>query len=237
MDTKAIQQLAEQLAKEQFPDDTWGRKVWSDGFEAGAAAASPLLNSAVVESPCAKKHPELYTGSYCFKCGKDYLHCPEQGFTMHDFEKGLMLAGLVAPSNEQEKAEKEALDKWEAPAPQAIPETKEALKPAIENKFDTFFGTGYWEEQYKPHIVMFAKQCCEQLASLRGKEEGERGASDRWKQELAEEAIKSIQLPDSLYNKLTIEAKNGKIIIRPKEFPKEVKEDDVASDNNSNQSK
>lgn len=31
----------------------------------------------------------------------------------------------------------------------------------IEQKYDIFFGTGYWEEQYKKHIVMFAKQCVE----------------------------------------------------------------------------
>jgi phage FluMu protein Com len=124
MDTKAIQQLAESHLTMMFmgEHETYIRKAviafGVEMFEAGAAAASPQLNS--VESPCAKKHPELYTGSYCFKCGRDYLHCPEPDFTMQDFEKGLMLAGLVPPSNEQEKAEKEVLDGWEAPAPQAI---------------------------------------------------------------------------------------------------------------------
>jgi hypothetical protein len=33
----------------------------------------------------------------------------------------------------------------------------------IEKFYDDFFGTGYWEEQYKPHIVEFARQCIEQL--------------------------------------------------------------------------
>jgi hypothetical protein len=49
MDTKAIQQLAEQLAKEQFPDDKWGRKVWSDGFEAGAADKGLVLKDGLIE--------------------------------------------------------------------------------------------------------------------------------------------------------------------------------------------
>ena len=29
----------------------------------------------------------------------------------------------------------------------------------IEDKYDEFFGTGYWEVQYKKHIVEFAFQC------------------------------------------------------------------------------
>ncbi|RYZ63045.1 MAG: hypothetical protein EOO14_00415 [Chitinophagaceae bacterium] len=29
----------------------------------------------------------------------------------------------------------------------------------IEEKYDEFFGTGYWEVQYKRHIVEFAFQC------------------------------------------------------------------------------
>lgn len=29
----------------------------------------------------------------------------------------------------------------------------------IEGKYDEFFGTGYWEVQYKQHIVEFAFQC------------------------------------------------------------------------------
>lgn len=29
----------------------------------------------------------------------------------------------------------------------------------IELKYDEFFGKGYWEEQYKKHIVEFAFQC------------------------------------------------------------------------------
>jgi hypothetical protein len=31
----------------------------------------------------------------------------------------------------------------------------------IENFYDEFFGTGLWEEQYKPHIVAFANRCIE----------------------------------------------------------------------------
>lgn len=34
-------------------------------------------------------------------------------YTMADFRKGLMLAGLVPPENEQEKKEKQTLDEYE----------------------------------------------------------------------------------------------------------------------------
>jgi len=33
----------------------------------------------------------------------------------------------------------------------------------IELKYIDFFGTGEWEEQYKMHIVEFAKQCLEEF--------------------------------------------------------------------------
>jgi hypothetical protein len=66
-------------------------------------------------SPCAKKNPELYTGSICGKCGKVATNCPD--FTMSDFRKGLMLAGYVQPANEQEVKQKAILDNYQQPAP------------------------------------------------------------------------------------------------------------------------
>lgn len=41
----------------------------------------------------------------------------------------------------------------------------EDLQMRIEAKYDTFFGTGYWEAQYKKHIVIFAKQCCQSFTT------------------------------------------------------------------------
>ena len=38
-------------------------------------------------------------------------------------------------------------------------EAVELLIEKIENKYDIFFGKGYWEKEYKKHIVEFAKQC------------------------------------------------------------------------------
>lgn len=32
----------------------------------------------------------------------------------------------------------------------------------IKIKYDEFFGTGLWERDYKPHIVVFAEQCVRQ---------------------------------------------------------------------------
>ena len=32
------------------------------------------------------------------------------------------------------------------------------IREEAEKKYDEFFGTGYWEEQYKKHIVEFTKQ-------------------------------------------------------------------------------
>lgn len=29
----------------------------------------------------------------------------------------------------------------------------------VEKMYDEFFGTGYWEKQYKQQIVIFAKKC------------------------------------------------------------------------------
>ena len=29
----------------------------------------------------------------------------------------------------------------------------------VEKLYDEFFGAGYWEKQYKQHIVIFAKKC------------------------------------------------------------------------------
>ena len=29
----------------------------------------------------------------------------------------------------------------------------------IKSKYDEFFGTGFWEKEYKEHIVIFAEQC------------------------------------------------------------------------------
>ena len=40
-----------------------------------------------------------------------------------------------------------------------------SIQQIISDKYDTFFGKGYWEEQYKKHIVIFAKQCFEMLNS------------------------------------------------------------------------
>lgn len=34
----------------------------------------------------------------------------------------------------------------------------------IQEKYDEFFGTGYWEKQYKDQICIFAKQVLEQRA-------------------------------------------------------------------------
>jgi len=34
---------------------------------------------------------------------------------------------------------------------------------AIEDKYDEFFGDGYWEKEYKEQIVIFATQCLEQF--------------------------------------------------------------------------
>ena len=33
------------------------------------------------------------------------------------------------------------------------------IRKEIERKYDEFFGTGLWERDYKPHIVIFAEQC------------------------------------------------------------------------------
>lgn len=32
----------------------------------------------------------------------------------------------------------------------------------IKIKFDEFFGTGFWEKEYKPHITVFTEQCVRQ---------------------------------------------------------------------------
>lgn len=32
----------------------------------------------------------------------------------------------------------------------------------IKIKYDEFFGTGFWEKEYKPHITVFAEQCVRQ---------------------------------------------------------------------------
>ena len=35
------------------------------------------------------------------------------------------------------------------------------VEKRLEKKYDDFFGNGYWEKQYKKHIIEFTKQCVE----------------------------------------------------------------------------
>lgn len=44
-------------------------------------------------------------------------------------------------------------------------EDEENPEYVISKKYDEFFGKGYWERDYKKHIVLFAKQCYELLSS------------------------------------------------------------------------
>ena len=44
---------------------------------------------------------------------------------------------------------------------QLTPEEVERIKREVGNFYNMFFGTGYWEEQYKPHIIEYAKQLIE----------------------------------------------------------------------------
>lgn len=39
---------------------------------------------------------------------------------------------------------------------------QQRIREEAEKKYDEFFGTGYWEEQYKKHIVEFTKQFAEE---------------------------------------------------------------------------
>jgi hypothetical protein len=139
MDTKAIQQLAEQLAKEQFPDDTWGRKVWSDGFEAGAAAASPVKNVEVDKEKKkwsfeSKIEPVADTGDYDsyvrFTNGYECLQTDGYNLTDDQCKQFCELLNLMpdlwshrldATEWELSQLKQQLAAKEEAPAPQAIP--------------------------------------------------------------------------------------------------------------------
>lgn len=37
--------------------------------------------------------------------------------------------------------------------------TEQMTREEVEQKYDVFFGTGYWEKDYKKHIVEFTFQC------------------------------------------------------------------------------
>lgn len=52
------------------------------------------------------------------------------------------------------------------------------VEELINSKYDDFFGTGYWEKQYKQQISIFAKQCVEQFSAAIKDNAG----SDKWRQ-------------------------------------------------------
>lgn len=74
------------------------------------------------------------------------------------------------------------------------------IREEAEKKYDEFFGTGYWEEQYKKHIVEFTKQFAQEKLNderERAKEliETIKGVLDSWNKRNA------LEIEEKKYNK------------------------------------
>jgi hypothetical protein len=69
------------------------------------------------------------------------------------------LKKVTLPLKEQEGIIKSASENNSASVVSLTCTSGNSIEQVISDKYDVFFGKGFWEDQYKKHIVIFAKQC------------------------------------------------------------------------------